>query len=245
MKNWFGKYWKGIVIVLVLVGLSRAASVLPLAEWIKSVSDWVEKLGPLGILVFIVIYAVAAVLFVPGSLLTISAGLVFGLGLGTVVASAGSTIAASLAFLIGRYFARDLIEQKTKENEKFKAIDEAIGKQGWKIIGLLRLSPLIPFSASNYFYGITKVRFWPYVLASWIGMLPGTVLYVYLGAAGKAGLGGGAKTRGPLEWTFLGVGLLATIIVTVVITRIAKNALQKIGAAEQQNGEVGQASRLP
>ena len=96
-----------------------------------------------------------------------------------------------------------------RRDEKFRAIDKAIGREGWKIVALLRLSPLIPFSASNYFYGITAVKFWAYVLASWIGMLPGTVLYVYLGTIGKAGLGGGDKASSPLEYVFLGVGLVA------------------------------------
>ena len=120
-----------------------------------------------------------------------------------------------------------------KRDEKFRAIDQAIGREGWKIVALLRLSPLIPFNASNYFYGITAVQFWPYVLASWIGMLPGTVLYVYLGTIGKAGLGDDDKARSPLEYVFLGVGLLATIVVTVIVTRLAKKELKKTGATKQ------------
>ena len=234
MKTWLSKYWKWIAVALVLIALSVAASFLPLGEWVKALSEWVKKLGPFGIVAFIGIYAAATVLFLPGSVLTIAAGLVFGVGLGLVAAWSGAMLGASLAFLIGRYLARSKIEEKTKGSEKFKAIDEAIGKQGWKIIGLLRLSPLIPFNVSNYFYGVTKIGFWPYVLASGVGMLPGTLLYVYLGAAGKAGLGGGDKAKTPLEWTFLGAGLVATIIVTIVVTRIAKKALKESGAAEKK-----------
>ena len=188
MKNWLSKYWKWIAIVIVLIAASAAAKhFLPLDEWMKALSAWVEKLGPFGIVVFALIYAVATVLFIPGSILTISAGLIFGVGLGTLAAWSGAVLGSSLAFLIGRYFARAKIEAKTKGNEKFEAIDEAIGKQGWKMIGLLRLSPLIPFSISNYFYGITKVGFWPYVAASAVGMLPGTLVYVYLGATQEPG----------------------------------------------------------
>ena len=235
MKDWLSKYWKWIAIVLVIIGLSAAAkSFLPLDAWMKALSAWVEKLGPFGVVVFALIYAAATVLFVPGSLLTLAAGLIFGVGLGFAAAWSGALLGASLAFLIGRYLARGKIEAKTKDNEKFKAIDEAIGQQGWKIIGLLRLSPLIPFSISNYFYGVTKVGFWPYVLASAGGMMPGTLLYVYLGAAGKAGLGGGEKAKTPLEWTFLAAGLVATIVVTIWVSRIAKNALKKTGAAEKK-----------
>ncbi len=229
------KYWKGLALVLAVVALSAAAKTfLPLGEWIKALSAWVEKLGPFGIIVFILIYAAGTVLFVPGSLLTIAAGLIFGVGLGFVAAWSGAVIGAALAFLIARYVARGRIEAKARENEKFGAIDEAIGQQGWKIIGLLRLSPLIPFNASNYLYGITRIGFWPYLLASAGGMLPGTLLYVYLGAAGKAGLGGAAKGRSPLEYTLFGVGLAATIVVTVLVTRIAKKALGKTGATEEK-----------
>ncbi len=231
LKNWLGKYWKWLAVGLALVALSVAASFLPFARWIEAISGWVETLGPSGVFVFALIYAVATVLFMPGSVLTIAAGLIFGVALGTLAAWSGAVLGASLAFLVGRYLARSRIEEMTKSNQKLQAIDEAIGKLGWKIIGLLRLSPLIPFNASNYFYGITKVGFWPYVLASAGGMLPGTLLYVYLGAAGKAGLGGGAtEQRSPLEYVFFGAGLLVTLGVTIWVSRIAKQALRKSGA---------------
>src|SRR5260370_39915545 len=114
------------------------------------------------------------------------AGFVFGLWDVFLAVSVGATFGASLAFLIARFIARDKIEAIAQRNEKFRNIDNAIGKQGAKLIFLLRLSPVIPFNLSNYFYGLTGVKFWPYVLASWIGMMPGTFLYVYIGAAGKA-----------------------------------------------------------
>lgn len=230
MKNWLSKYWKWLVLGLALIALSAAASLLPLAQWVKTISGWMDALGPFGVVAFALIYALATVLFMPGSVLTISAGLIYGVALGTLAAWSGAVLGASLAFLLGRYLARSKIEQKTKGNEKFRAIDAAIGKQGWKIVGLLRLSPLIPFNASNYFYGITKVGFWPYVLASAGGMLPGTLLYVYLGAAGRAGLGGAGTRRSSLEYVFFGVGLLVTIGVTIWVNRIAKQALKKSGA---------------
>lgn len=233
MKNWLVKYWKVLVLVAALIALSVAAKhFLPLDEWMKSLTGWVEKLGPFGVVVYALIYALATVLFIPGSVLTLAAGLIFGVGLGTVAAWSGAVLGSSLSFLIGRYFARAKIEAKTKGNKQFEAIDEAVGKQGWKIIGLLRLSPLIPFNVSNYFYGVTKVGFWPYVLASAVGMLPGTLLYVYLGAVGKAGLDGGEKQHSTVEYVFFGVGLLATIAVTIWVGRIAKDALAKSGATK-------------
>ncbi len=226
------KYWKWGVLVLGLIALSVAVSFLPLQDWLKSFTDWVQGLGALGVVIFIGAYAVATVLFLPGSLFTIAAGLVYGVLGGTAVALTGAVIGASLAFLCGRYLVRQRVEESTKENKKFQAIDGAIEKQGWKIIGLLRLSPLIPFNLSNYFYGITAIKFWPYFLASLFGMMPGTLLYAYLGAAGKAGLGGdGGGGGGTLKWVFFGVGLLATIAVTVYVSYIAKQALQEKGAA--------------
>ncbi len=226
------RYWKWGLLLLGLIALSSAASFLPLRDWIKTFTDWVQGLGALGVVVFIVTYAIATVFFIPGSLFTLAAGLVYGVLGGAAVALTGATIGASLAFLSGRYLVRKRVEENTRENKQFQAIDGAIEKQGWKIIGLLRLSPLIPFNLSNYFYGITAIKFWPYFLATLIGMIPGTLLYAYLGAAGKAGLGGGEGSGGgTLKWIFFGVGLLATIAVTVIVSRAAKKALRDKGAA--------------
>jgi uncharacterized membrane protein YdjX (TVP38/TMEM64 family) len=223
------KIWTWLAVLVVLIALVVALRVLPITEWMKWFNQRIAGLGPAGLVLFIIVYALAAVLFVPGSVLTIGAGFVFGLGLGVVAVSIGSVAAAALAFLISRYVARKKIESLASRNEKFEAVDRAIGQQGWKLIFLLRLSPLIPFSLSNYFYGLTAVKFWPYVLASWIGMLPGTVLYVYLGTIGKAGVesAAGGRHRSPAEWAFLIVGLIATLVVTLWVTQIARKALQK------------------
>lgn len=229
------RYWKWGLLLLLLVALSSAASFLPLKDWIKSFTDWVQGLGPLGVAVFIAAYAVATVFFLPGSLFTIAAGLIYGVAGGTAVALTGAIIGASLPFLCGRHLVRKRVEAATKKNKKFAAIDEAIEKQGWKIIGLLRLSPLIPFNLSNYFYGITAIKFWPYFLASLVGMIPGTLLYAYLGAVGQAGLGGEEQGGGGwLKWLFFGLGLVATIIVTVIVSRAAKAALKKTGATKEK-----------
>ncbi len=227
--NWLKKYWKWIALGLVLAALSTAAAFLPVKDWVKSFSDYVQTLGPLGIALFIAVYAVGTVLFLPGWIFTVAAGLVFGVIGGSAVALSGALIGASLAFLCGRYLVRDRVKSATKGNRKFEAIDKAIGDEGWKVVGLLRLSPLIPFNLSNYFYGVTAVGFWPYFAASAVGMLPGTVLYAYLGAAGKAGLSGGSDSS-PLKYVLLGAGLLATIVVTILVSRAAKKALKKTGA---------------
>lgn len=232
--NWRNDYWKWIALGLGLILLSSAVSFLPVAQWVKAFTDWIRHLGLAGAFIFIGVYALGAVLFLPGAIFTIAAGLVYGIAGGTAVALAGATLGAGLAFLVARYLVRGRIEEFARKNRQFDAIDDAVGQEGWKIVGLLRLSPLIPFNVSNYFYGVTSIGFWPYLLASCVGMLPGTLLYVYLGAIGQAGLEGGKKGYSPLQWTFLGIGLLATIVVTVFVGRVAKKALRKSGATNKK-----------
>ena len=184
----------------------------------------IEGLGPWGPVLFVLLYIVAAVLFVPGSALTLGAGALFGVGLGSVLVSLGATLGATAAFLVGRYFARDWVAKKIEGNTAFAAIDRAVAAEGWKIVGLTRLSPAFPFSLLNYAFGLTRVSLRDYVLASWIGMMPGTVMYVYLGSLARAA---GDRQRTPGEWALLALGLAATIAVTVFITRIARAALAK------------------
>jgi uncharacterized membrane protein YdjX (TVP38/TMEM64 family) len=213
---------KGVSIVLGLIALGAAWRFLPVKDWVTAFSGWVEQRGIWGYAIFIAAYAVATILFFPGSLMTIGAGLAFGLWRGFATVSAGSTLGAALAFLIARYCFRKKVEAVTKENPKFAAMDEAIDQGGWKMVALLRLSPLLPFNLSNYLYGVTKIGFWSYLAASWLGMIPGTFLYVYLGAAGKIASGGGEA--GPWRWVLFGAGLVATVAVTVWISRLAKKA---------------------
>jgi uncharacterized membrane protein YdjX (TVP38/TMEM64 family) len=220
-----------VALIVIMLGLFLAARFLPVQQWLRSFNDWVGQMGVAGIFIFIAVYAIATVLLAPGAILTIGAGFAFGLWKGFLAVSAGATLGAALAFLVARFIARDRIEAMAKKNDKFRRIDSAIGKQGAKLVFLLRLSPVIPFNLSNYFYGLTGVKFWPYVLASWIGMMPGTFLYVYIGAAGKAAVsaaaGGEAIKHGWQYWTFMGVGLAATIIVTIWVTKIARDALKE------------------
>jgi uncharacterized membrane protein YdjX (TVP38/TMEM64 family) len=220
--------WIGLGLVIIILFI--AARVLPVTDWLTGFNYWVAHLGVWGVLLFTLVYVVATVLFFPASILTIGAGFMYGVIMGTVIVSIAATVGAALAFLIARYLARDQIARRVANHPRFRRIDRAIGERGAKLVFLLRLSPLIPFNLSNYFYGLTSVKFWPYVLASWIGMLPGTLLYVYLGAAGKAGLTGAAgqsSGRSPWEYAFLGAGLIATVIVTVWVTRIARRELNK------------------
>jgi len=223
-------------LVAIIIALFLATRFLPFQQWLRSFNDWVGQMGTVGILVFIVVYVLATVLMAPGSILTIGAGFAFGLWKGFLAVSAGATLGASLAFLVARFIARAKIEAIAQRNEKFRKIDNAVGQQGARLIFLLRLSPVVPFNLSNYFYGLTGVKFWPYVLASWIGMMPGTLLYVYIGSVGKAAVsaaaGGEAMKHGWQYWTFLGVGLAATVIVTVWVTGVAREALKSQAVQE-------------
>lgn len=221
---------KIVAAVLAAAALITASILLPVRQWLESFNLWVGGLGVLGPVVFAGVYILTTVLLLPGAILTVGAGFVFGLGWGFAAVSVGSTTGAALAFLIGRFLAREKIEAMTRDRPKFRSVDRAIGARGAKLIMLLRLSPLIPFNLSNYFYGLTAVKFWPYVLASWIGMMPGTLLYIYFGTLGKAGVEAATSAdagRSPLEWALLVVGLLATLVVTIWVSKIARKALKE------------------
>jgi len=188
----------------------------------------VAQLGARGAVLFVLLYIVATVLFLPGLVLTLSAGAVFGLARGAVLVSISATLGATAAFLVGRYLARGWVATKIAGNAKFSALDEAVGREGWKIVGLMRLSPVFPFNLLNYAFGVTRVPLIQYVLASWIGMMPGTITYVYLGSLAGALVGPeGRATRTPAEWALYAVGLVATIAVTVYVTRLARRALDR------------------
>jgi len=221
------KYGKPIVFALVLIAFSAVAMAFPVPDWIRALTNWVEQLGPAGVVVFIGVYAIATILLFPGWIFTVAAGLLFGLAGGTAAALSGATLGAALAFLVARYLVRDSVQKFAKSNPRFQAIDQAIGENGWKIVGLLRLNPLIPFNISNYFYGITAIPFWQYVLVSAIGMLPGALLYAYLGAVGKATLGA-ESLPSTGHYLLLGIGLAATVAGTIIITRLAQNALKNL-----------------
>lgn len=191
--------------------------------------DGIARLGAWGPALFVVLYVAATVLFLPGAILTLGAGFVFGLGLGAVVVSISATLGATAAFLVGRYVARGWVARKIEHNARFRAVDEAVAREGWKIVGLMRLSPVFPFNLLNYAFGITRVSLRDFVLASWIGMMPGTVMYVYLGsvAGDLAAAGAGRASRTPAEWALYAGGLLVTAVVTVYVTRVARRALDR------------------
>ena len=204
----------------VVIALAAAGFLLPIGDWVKSLEGWISDLGALGVVAFVALYVIATVTLVPASAFTLLAGLAYGpWGFPLVVGSA--TLGACAAFLIGRHLARERVKKRVEDNDKLQAVDRAVEQEGWKIVGLLRLSPVFPFGLQNYFFGITEIGFLPYALATFVGIMPGTALYVYLGSIGKAGGGG------PAQWAFLIAGLVATAAVFWLVTRRARAALEE------------------
>lgn len=229
LPNNAGPKLKLLLAVAAFILLLAAARYLHVQELLREALARIAALGMWGAVIFIAIYILACVLFIPGAILTLGAGFIFGVVKGTIIVSVASTLGATCAFLVGRYLAREWVAKKIEGNEKFKAVDEAVAREGWKIVGLVRLSPIFPFNLLNYAFGLTKVSLRDYFFASWIGMFPGTVMYVYIGslAGDLAALGAGRHSRTPAEWAMYMVGLLATVAVTVYVTRIARKALEK------------------
>lgn len=209
--------------VLVVLGRQIGAYVPQFAVWVRGLGVW----GPL---MFTLGYIVAAVAFVPGVLLTLAAGAIWGIFPGVPYVFTAAVLGASAAFLVARYVARAAIERRLAGNVRFAAIDRAVGVQGRKFVFLLRLSPVFPFNLLNYALGLTSIRFVDYVIAS-IGMLPGTFLYVYYGklVGDLAALAGDAAIeKGTGYYVVLIAGLLATVVVTTLVTRTARNALREV-----------------
>ena len=208
-------------IAIVLIGRWIGGFLPDILEWIEAHREWAA-------VAYMATYVVATVAWVPGSLLTLSSGVLFGPLLGTAYTLVGATIGASLAFLIARHVAQSGIERRARQNPKMAAIDRAIGREGWKVVFLIRLSPVFPFNLLNYLLGLTRVSFRGYVLASAFGMIPGSFLYVYSGyTAGQVAAGAaGAEPRGVGSWLALVAGLIATIGVTWLVTRTARRALR-------------------
>ncbi len=210
------------IVALVVVGRELGGEIPRFAAWVDSLGLW----GPL---VFILGYAAATVAFVPGSLLTLAAGAIFGLGRGTVYVVLGASLGASASFLVARHLARTAIERRLEGRPRFQRIDRAVAREGLKIVLLLRLSPIFPYNLLNYGLGLTRVRFRDYVIAC-LGMIPGTFLYVYYGKAlgSIAAVAGGAEIeRDAGYWIVLGLGLVATVVVTAIVARIAGRALNQ------------------
>jgi len=217
------------IAIVVIAGLIIAIKLLPTDEWLRALQVYVKGLGAVGWIVYALVYAVCCVLFVPASLLTLGAGVIFGLVEGTIVVVLGATLGAVASFLLARTVMRSKIEGMTLGNPKFRALDKAIGKEGAKIVFLIRLSPLFPFTYINYGFGLTGVRALPYALATFVGIIPGTFAFVYIGSLLATAAGDASATQKIIRVA----GLVVTIVVTVLVTRIARNAMKNAGLEDE------------
>ena len=190
---------------------------------------WIDSLGALGPIAFILLYILVTVAFLPASIVTLGAGAVFGVVGGSIYVFIGAMLGATAAFLIGRYVARDWIAQKIAGNTKFNAIYEAISQEALKLIFLIRLSPAFPFNVLNYALGLTKASLKDYVLGT-TGIIPGTIMYVYLGSliGDLATLGAGEQPSNPvIDWIIKILIFVTVVAISVYITRIARKALKE------------------
>jgi len=191
-------------------------------DWLERIQSAFEGLGPLGYVLFAIVYVLWALVLLPESIFTILAGALLGMFWGTLVAWISAIVAAVSAFELTRAALRKRVEKAVEKNAWLKAVNRALPKEGWKVVALARLSPLVPFGLQNYFFGVTKVSRRAYIACTAIAILPGTFIYAFLGATGRALIGG---EKGPLEWSLLGAGIVATIILSIFLGRLAKKRL--------------------
>ena len=227
---------RALLLALLVAATAAAAVGLPLRQWLVDGADWAEHHRYAAGGLFIVAYTVAAVFAVPGTILTLGAGFVFGLALGTPLVSAGSLLGAIAAFLVGRLYLGDWVAKRVARSPRLQALAAVTRHDGFAIVLLARLSPLLPYNVLNYLFGLTAVRFRDYVLGSWLGMLPATVLYVYIGSLTKTfatPMGGNLDAAWPRRVLFM-TGLLATFGLTALITRRATRELRDRLAIEDR-----------
>jgi uncharacterized membrane protein YdjX (TVP38/TMEM64 family) len=212
-----------LVVLAILVAVA-SWRVIEVRAWIRTALDWIEGLGVWGPVFYILLYVIFTVCLVPGSPMTVGAGAAFGVVAGALLASVAATLGATSAFLVSRYCARGWVERKIRERPTYAAIDQAVARDGWKIVMLTRLSPVFPFVILNYVFGLTHVPLRHYVLASWVGMLPGSALYAYFGSLARASTE--THQRSTMEWVVYLLGLMVTLLLTLLITGIARKALR-------------------
>lgn len=223
MKN--RRLW---LLVLLVAAIGIALRFSQAIEWLRNSPALIESLGPLAPIAYVLLYVLTTVLFIPGSLLTLGAGGIFGFWFGFLIVVAGANLGALCAFLLTRTFLRDKVSRWAEASPKFAALDRAIGREGFKMVLLVRLSPVFPFTLLNYLLGLTTVRLSSYMLGNLIGMLPGTFLYVYLGATARDAVSSASGGVGKWQLALRIAGLLATIAVVALVTRTARKALAEV-----------------
>jgi uncharacterized membrane protein YdjX (TVP38/TMEM64 family) len=227
---------KALRVIVAVLALLIVWGVMRLAdprEILRQVLERISGLGGWAPFWFILTYIVACLTFFPGVILTLGAGVLFGVVRGTFYVSIGATIGAGCAFLLSRYVARDWVLRRFSNIPKFRAIDDAVGRDGWKIVGLIRLSPVFPFIPLNFVFGLTRIPFLHFVAITWLSVIPMSSVFVYLGSVlgNIAALGTEPIAAGRAKWIVGGIAAILTVIVTFSVTRIARKALAE---AEEQ-----------
>ncbi len=222
--------WLKVILAIVLIAaFFIAVRLLPLGQWIETFQAWVKDLGPVGYLVYILAYVVVCVTFLPASPLTIGAGAIFGFVEGAIVVIIGATLGATASFLLGRTIMRRKIEAMAANNAKFRALDRAIAREGGKIVFLVRLAPIFPFAYINFAFGLTGVRLLSYIVATFFGIIPVTLAFVYIADAATR------TATADMDTTRLIIniaGVVVAILVTAFVTRVALRAIRKAGIEE-------------
>lgn len=220
---------KAVLALALIVGFFLAVRLLPVGTWIEAFQAWVKELGPIGYLVYILAYIIVCVTFLPASPLTIGAGAIFGFVEGAIVVIVGATLGATASFLLGRTIMRRKIEAMAAGNAKFRALDRAIAREGGKIVFLVRLAPVFPFAYINFAFGLTGVKTLSYIVATFFGIIPVTLAFVYIAdAATRTATADLSSTRLIINI----VGVVVAILVTAFVTRVALRAVRKAGIEE-------------
>lgn len=217
------KYIRIAIAITLIVAFVIAVRVLPVAEWLEQFKAWVQGVGPIGYVLYALVYVLCCVLIVPAFALTVGAGAIFGFVTGSIIVIVGATLGATAAFLLARSVLRHRVEKMTGGNAKFRALDRAITTEGTKIMWLVRLSGFPPFTWVNYAFGLTGIRLGPFILTTFFGIIPGTLAFTYAGAAGAAALTG---TGNRISLIVTAVG---AVLVSVFIARVATKAIKRAG----------------
>lgn len=216
------RVWRALTAIILLVAFACVVWWVNKTGLLKSALLWIKSLGPWASIAFVALYVAAVIVCLPAIILTIGGGFIFGMAKGSFLVLLAATIAGNLTFIIARHFARDWVSRKLEGHPKFRAIDDAVAREGWKIVALIRLAPF-PYSFTSYGFGLTRLPLWEYFLANF-ALVPTTLMYVYLGTIARD-LTEKIATPPWMKWT-IGVALVITVF---YVTRFAKRALaQKV-----------------
>lgn len=232
-------------IVALIAAIVLACRFLPVRDSLQAAEVWLAEAGPLGMVLFPALYAAANVLLLPGGILNIGAGFFFGVWQGFLLVLAGSILSTAITFWIGRTFGRKWIEKRMLRQRRWMRLDQAIAREGWKIIVLSQLNPLLPTSLINYFYGMSRIRFWSCVFWVAVGQAPARLLYAYLGAAGQYSLMSQSTAQTPLQQTIFIGGLIVAVAATAVLGAVAHNIMKRLGAEPDDEEDLGDTAELP